>query len=123
MSSLHRGESVSLLYVEEAYSFSIQRRECLLYIQRRECPSAICRGGRVLLGTEERVSSLHRGESALLLYVEEADSFSIQRRECVFVAQRRECIFAICREGRLLLYTEERECLLYTEERVSLGYV
>ena len=41
--------------------------------------------------SEERVSSLHRGKSAPLLDVEEADSFSVQKRESVFSTQRRQC--------------------------------
>ena len=80
----------SLLYIEEADFFSIQKRECL---------SSIYRGGdsASLLYVEEADSSLyniesvsplddsflHRGESVSLLYIEEADFFSIQKRECL----------------------------------------
>ena len=53
--SLYIRESVSLLYVEEADSFSVQRRECL---------SSVCRGERLLLYTEERVSLLDRDVSS-----------------------------------------------------------
>ena len=62
---LYKGESVSLLYREEADSFSIERRESLLYIERRETPS------------------LFKGESVPLPHTEEADTFSIKRRECL----------------------------------------
>ena len=74
---LHRGESAPLLYVEEADPFSRQRRESFFFTQRRENPSTICRGGILLLYTEERRSQ--RRESISVLYVKEADSFSIQR--------------------------------------------
>ena len=56
MSSLYRGESFPMLYVEEADSFSIQRGECLF---------------------------IHKAESVPVLYVEEADSFSVQGRDCL----------------------------------------
>ena len=79
MYALHRGESVPLLSVEEADSFSRQRRECLLYTEERV--------SLLLLYTEERVSSLHRGESVPLRYVEEADSCSIQMRECLLCTE------------------------------------
>ena len=68
MSSLYRGESFPMPYVEEADSFSIQRGECLF---------------------------IHKAESVPVLYVEEADSFSVQGRDC----------------------------LLYTSERVSLCHM
>ena len=86
--SLYRGEReidreckcVTLPYGEEADSFSMQRRERLLY-------------------TEERVSIcyIHRGESAPLLYVQEADSFSRHRKESVLSVQSRECPSDMCR--------------------------
>ena len=84
---LHKAENVPLLYVEEADSFSVQGRD-VSPTHRRECPSAICRGGilpiqrieclryteermsLLLLYTEERVSSLHGEESVLLLFVD-----------------------------------------------------
>ena len=53
--SLCRGDSVSLVYGEEAGSFSLQERESLFY----------------------------RRESARLLYSEERDFFALQRRESV----------------------------------------
>ena len=64
-SFLHRGESVSLLYIEEAYFFPMQKGECL---------SPICRGGRLFC--------IHHRERLSSIYVKEADSFPIQRREC-----------------------------------------
>ena len=47
--------------------------------------------------SEERVSSLHRGKSAPLLYVEEADSFSVQKREerLLLVAKKSVSLFVI----------------------------
>ena len=54
--SLYKGESVSLLYREEADSFSIGMRE---------------------------THSLCKGESVSPLVIEEADTFSIKRRECL----------------------------------------
>ena len=82
--SLKRGESDSLLYRD---SLSRKRRECFASIQR---------GGALLLGAVEgvalvlsysqrrRTPSLERGESVSFLYKlsrEEADSFSMRRRE------------------------------------------
>ena len=58
---LHKAESGPLLYVEEADSFFVQGRVCVLYTSERVSLSAICREGRLLLCTEERESSLHRG--------------------------------------------------------------
>ena len=99
-SFLHQAQSVPLLYVEEADSFSVQG-SIVFSTHPRECPSAMCRGGllfirsiKCLLYTEARVSLLllyamgrvsspHGGEIVLLLYVKEADSFSVQRRECL----------------------------------------
>ena len=93
-------ECPPLLYVEEAESFSVQG-SIVFSTHPRECPSAMCRGGllfirsiKCLLYTEarvsllllyatERVSSPHGGEIVLLLYEEEADSFSVQKRECL----------------------------------------
>ena len=37
----------------------------------------------LLLYAMGRVSSPHGGEIVLLLYVKEADSFSVQKRECL----------------------------------------
>ena len=54
--------------------------------QRIECPFAICRGGKLLLCTEERVSSLDRGENAPLVCVEGGVSLFYQRsREILLV--------------------------------------
>ena len=95
--SLYRGESVSLLYREEAYTFSIQKREC---------PLAICTGGRLLLRLYAMgiVSSPHGGEIALLLYVKEADSFSVQKRESVFSRQSRECVLLRSLDPSMMMY-------------------
>ena len=62
MSSLYRGESFPMLYVEEADSFSVQRGECLLIL---------------------------KAESVPVLYVEEADSFSVQGRDCLLYTSER----------------------------------
>ena len=70
-------ESVPLLYVKWAYSLDRVYIECLLYTEDRV--------SLLLLYTGERVYSLHRGEIVLLLYVEEAGYFSVQKRE-------RECL-------------------------------
>ena len=90
---------VPLLEVEVDIVFSTHRGDC---------PSARCRGGLTLyteykvspihrresapspfLYTEERVSSLHRGELVPLVYVEAADSSSIQMRECILYTVKR----------------------------------
>ena len=65
----------TLLYVEEAYSLYRVYIECLLYTEDRV--------SLLLLYTGERVYSLHRGEIVLLLCVEEAGYFSVQKRECL----------------------------------------
>ena len=100
--SLHGEESVLLLFAEVADSWRDSRGirnirnirvEFVFSAHRRECPSAICRGGHtlyteniecllyteervslLLLCTDERVSSLHGEESVLLLFVEVAGS-------------------------------------------------
>ena len=104
MSSLYKRESFPMPFVEEADSVSIQRAEwqwrqtpslCNVEIvfstHRRECPSAICRGGRHVLYTENRMPSIHRGESVPPL--------SLYKGESVFSTRRRECPSAICRGG------------------------
>ena len=106
------------LFREEADSFSRERRECLASIQK---------GGTLLLGTEEEVApvlfysqrrrtpSLERGESVSILYREEADSFSMRRREWfpfssmqrggrIHFMTRRECLDSVLKGGRLLPY-------------------
>ena len=53
MSSLHRGGSVALLYVEEGDSFSVQKREmCRLYTKGQSVP---------LLYIEETMSLFYKG--------------------------------------------------------------
>ena len=78
------------------------------------------------------MSSLYRGDSVPLLYVEEADSFSIQRRKCVLYTEeslssvyidRIECLSLLYREENVsLFFTDRRECLslIYRGESVSL---
>ena len=98
------GESVSLLYSELSYSFLLTRRgspRSLLFREEadsfsregRECLASIQRGATLLLGAEKgvapvlfysqrrRTPSLERGESVSILYREEADPFSRRRRE------------------------------------------
>ncbi len=94
----------------------------MICAQRRECPSAICRGGRLLLYTEERVSSLHRGDSSPMPYVEEADSFSVQRGECLFI-HKAESVPVLYVEEADSFSVQGRDCLLYTSERVSLCHM
>ena len=74
LSSLHIREGVPLLCVEGACS--LYRVYSVSYTKRRECPSSYS----MQWG---RVSSPHGGEIVLLLYVKEADSFSVQKRECL----------------------------------------
>ena len=70
--------SLSLLYIEEAYSFSICRRESVspLYVE----------DARSSLYNIESVSPfddsfLHKRNSVSLLYIDDAGFFSIQKRE------------------------------------------
>ena len=104
MCILHRGGSVLLPPVEEADTISRQRKKCLLYTEERS-PDALCRGERTpSLYREEGASFLHQAQSVPLLYVQEADSFSVQG-SIVFSTHPRGCPFAMCRGG-LALYTE-----------------
>ena len=132
---MYNGESVSLLDGEKAGSFSIQKRECL--------PST-CRAGTPLLCTEDRVSlfsigrwqtpSPYRRASVSLLYVEEADSFRVQRGECLSflyvdeadsaLVHRRECLSFLYVDEADSFRVQGRECLSllyrgYTTKRVS----
>ena len=71
-----RGECVSLPYREDdILLLSLCIGECVPLLYRED--------DLLLLCAEERVCSPHRGESVPLLSVEEADSFSVQRRECL----------------------------------------
>ena len=67
--SLYKGMSVSLDYIEEAHEsvsfLDIEERVSLLYIERTETPA------------------LYKGRSVSLLCREEADSFSMEKRECL----------------------------------------
>ena len=83
MCSLHRGESVPLPSVEEADSFSRQRRECLLYTEERVPRCLVERRQTPSLYREESAFFPHTAESGPLLYVKEADSFFVQGRVCV----------------------------------------
>ena len=74
LSSLHIREGVPLLCVEGGLLF-IRSISCLLYTEARV--------SLLLLYATERVSSPHGGEIVLLLYEEEADSFPVQKRECL----------------------------------------
>ena len=102
-----QGRECPLLYVEEADSFSVQGSRCLLYTSE-SVPLLYVEGGHTLyteyrvppihrrqsvpppsLYTEERVTSFHRGEIVPLLYVEEAGSFSVQKRDCLLYTEKR----------------------------------
>ena len=88
--------------------------------KRVACFSIGRRLARASLFSIERMETppLERGPSTTLLYLEEADSFSIKRRECLspyreeydsfpvysFSVRRRECLPSLYRGGRLLLY-------------------
>ena len=115
--------------------------ERVFFTHRREYPSVICRNGMVGAGgssfdIQRRVLSLHIGEGAALLSTEEADSFGIQRRECLPYTGERVSIYYMWRRqtpslyrGFHLLYAmeadsfsiqtreSEGECLLDTQER------
>ena len=117
MCTLHKGGSVLLLPIGEADSISRQRKKSLLHTEERS-PDALCRGELLLLYTERRVHLFYtRHRVSPLLYVEEADSFSVQG-SIVFSTHPRECPSAMCRGG--LLFIRSIKCLLYTEARVSL---
>ena len=86
-------ESVLLFSTERmTNSFSAQRRECVLhtkegvsfcYQHRRQIPSLDRRRSVFSIYREEGASFLHKAQSVPLLYVEEADSFFVQKRECL----------------------------------------
>ena len=120
MCTPYRGGSVLLPPVEEVDTTSRQRKKCLLYTEERS-PDALCRGERTpSLYREEGASFLHQAQSVPLLYVQEADSFSVQEREC-FSLDRGESVPLLYVEGRVsLVYTRSRETLLVAKECVSL---
>ena len=113
-SSSYIGDIVSVLHHrEEAASFLVQMR-------KRIAPT--CGRGRLLLDTEERVSlfsierkqtlSFYRGDSASLLYREEAGFFSIQKRWCLSSLERSVCV--------PLLYKEERHTPSRSKEDIAM---
>ena len=78
MSSLHRGGSVVLLYVEEADSFSVQKREmCRLYTKGQSVP---------LLYIEETMSLFYKGRR---------ETPSRCKGECVSVRDREDYILLL----------------------------
>ena len=54
-----------------------------------EAPRLYTEDDILLLCTEERLCSLHRGESVPLLPLKEADSLSRERRECLLFSKVR----------------------------------
>ena len=114
VSPIHKGEN--------APPPSLYRGASVFSTSRRGCPCAISRGGRSLLLTKEGMSCLYRRESFPMPCVEETDSFSVHRGECLFPHKA---------EIAPLLYVEEadsfsvqgRRCLLYTSERMTLCYM
>ena len=68
------------------------------------------------------MSSLSSGESFPMPYVEEADSFSVQRGECLFI-HKAESVPVLYVEEADSFSVQGRDCLLHTEERVSLCYL
>ena len=89
MCSLHRGENVPLLSLEEADSLSRKRRECLLYTEERVSRCLMERRQTPSLYREESACFLHKAESVPLLYVGEADYFSVQGKECLLYTSDR----------------------------------
>ena len=83
--SLYRRESVSLSSIcrGDRLLLCTEERVSLFSIERRQTPSLYRRESVALLYVEEADSSLFSIESISLLYVEEADCFSVQRRECL----------------------------------------
>ena len=108
------------LYMTRGGPLSIQRIECLLYTTA--CPYATPRGGRLLVQKEEGVSSLYRGESSPMFAVQEADSFYIQKGECLFLHKAESVPLLYVVEADYF-YVQGKDCLLYTSERVSLSQV
>ena len=99
-----------LCHMQRRQTPSRCRGESVFSIHRRECPSVICRGGRLL-------------DAEALLYVEETESFSVQRRERERERETERvsvCHSAIWRGHRLLLYAEERASSLHRGESVHL---
>ena len=96
--SLCRGDSVSLLYGEEADSFSLQERESLFY--RRE-------SARLLYSEERDFFALQRRESVSPFFIERTSEdervslFSIKRRQTPFSLQKRECLSSTEKRERL----------------------
>ena len=91
---------------------SIQSVECLLYREESVPPHSLCRGESVSSTPRRDCNSVKcRGESVSLLYREERDYFSLQRRVCLSLPDRED------------VSVQKRECLLYTEERLQLCYM
>ena len=119
--------------------FDIERRErpllytrervYLVFIERRQTPSlathgqgqgkAMTRARQALLYIERRETpSLHTRESVSLLHGWDADSFSLQSRECVYSIWRED---RDVKAEQALLYIERRETLsLHKRESFSL---
>ena len=123
MPPLHLAEGHSLRCVEKTMS-TMYRTETLSLLhrvfspQRIDCPSVICRRGRLLICSKERVSSLDRGESVSLLYVE-------GRVSLVYNGSRdsshRKATCLICREKEyVILSIGKRDTLSFATRRVSL---
>ena len=68
------------------------------------------------------MSSLYRGEIFPMRYVGEADSFSIQRGECLFI-HKAESVPVLYVDEADSFSVQGRDCLLYTSERVSLCHM
>ena len=68
------------------------------------------------------MSSLYRGEGSPMPDVEEADSFSIQKGECIFLHKAESVPLQYVVEADYF-YVQGKDCLLYTSEGVSLCHL
>ena len=68
------------------------------------------------------MSSLYRGESSPMPAVEEADSFPIQKGECLFLHKAESVPLLYVVEADYF-YVQGKDCLLYTSARVSLCHM
>ena len=114
-------ERVSLFSIdrkEELASFSIKRRECLFYPQRRKTLLALYRGGMGLhaIYTNGRLSSLDREALSPNQHDKGRWCLSIEEGRAIFSVQRRDSLFVVDK-ALLSLYRDTLSLPFYVKGR------